>query len=436
MNKFICKTIILMFGVFSTLFCQKWVSPNYSNHFLDYRDIGYPGVTEIPADNCRISALLTGFNGTVYGATSGKQSYLFLYDRYINKVKPLGKLPNTSGVHHTILQDSSNNIYIGGGLNLLDEIALTREIPGGHRQIENQLYKDVKAYHEGYEGGHLFKYSTQANDDRVYLPDDDAIIEDLGIVSSNNSIYALCMDNDNNIIYGITYPDAEFFSYDIGSKTIKNYGSLLSKFIFSGPERSWRTVPRALVCIDGGNVITSGDDGLIIVFDSKLQKFHSTDLRIPGEYWESWNYNGYPVVEQLIKDGDDTIWGSTSDGFIFKLDILNEKIVDLGKPRVSRRIRGMVLSPNRNLYMICGELGQPCKLFSYNTDAADGFINWSYISVDRSPYYSKRAYQFESMTVDEEGTIYIGESDRRGKLFLYLPGGKVFKGGLNIKNPR
>jgi hypothetical protein len=41
--------------------------------------------------------------------------------------------------------------------------------------------------------------------------------------------------------------------------------------------------------------------------------------------------------------------------------------------------------------------------------------------VDRSPYYSWRGYQFDSMTTGLDGTIYIGESERHSHLFLYLP---------------
>ena len=33
-------------------------------------------------------------------------------------------------------------------------------------------------------------------------------------------------------------------------------------------------------------------------------------------------------------------------------------------------------------------------------------------------------------------TIFIGESDRRAKLFFYIPGGNIFKGVLNPTNPR
>jgi hypothetical protein len=55
--------------------------------------------------------------------------------------------------------------------------------------------------------------------------------------------------------------------------------------------------------------------------------------------------------------------------------------------------------------------------------------------VDRSPYYAKRAYQFDAMTVGPDGTVFCGESDRRGKLFFYIPGEDKFKGTLNPTNP-
>lgn len=431
------KTIlsIIFLAISTGAFAQKWVSPNYSNQYLDYRDLGYPGVSEIPADDSRISALLADDGKYVYGATSGKQSYLFLFDKYINKVRPLGKIPNTSGVYHTMVSDNDGNIYIGTGLNLLDEIPLTRDFPGGHRQIETQLWKDILKYHSGFSGGRILKYSTK-NDEKVFLPNDNAVVEDLGMVQAKNSIYALTIDETRNALYGITYPEAHFFQFDLKTNKTVDYGEMLDTLVCSGPERSWRSVPRSLICLKNGKILTAGNDGLIVLFNPDAEKFEKTDLRIPGEYWESWNYIGYPVVEQLVEGEDNMIYGSTSDGFIFKLDLANNTLIDLGKPRIARRVRGMALGRDNYLYMVCGELGQPCKLFSYSTNGQQGFKNWSYLSVDRSPYYEKRAYQFDAMTVSEEGSVFIGESDRRGKLFIFIPDAQIFKGELNPKNPR
>ncbi|MCK9640299.1 MAG: hypothetical protein M0R39_10375 [Prolixibacteraceae bacterium] len=414
---------------------QKWVSPNYSNQYLDYRDMGYPGVSEIPPDDSRISALLADQGKYVYGATSGKQSYLFLFDKYVNKVRPLGKIPNASGVYHTMVSDKEGNIYIGTGLNLLDEIPLTKDFPGGHRQIETQLWNDILNYHSGFSGGRILKYNTK-NDEKVFLPDDNAVVEDLGMVRTKNSVYALTIDKSKDLLYGVTYPEAHFFKFDIKAKKTTDYGRMLDTLVCSGPEHSWRSVPRALLCLKDGKVLTAGNDGLIVLFNPATEKFEKTDLRIPGEYWESWNYIGYPVVEQLIEGDNDIIYGSTSDGFIFKIDLERNVLIDLGKPRLARRVRGLGLGKDNNLYMVCGELGQPCKLFSYNTNGLEGFKNWGYISVDRSPYYEKRAYQFDALAISDEGSVFIGESDRRGKLFIFIPGAQIFKGELNPKNPR
>jgi hypothetical protein len=130
------------------------------------------------------------------------------------------------------------------------------------------------------------------------------------------------------------------------------------------------------------------------------------------------------------------VWGSTNDGFIFRYDLESGYMHNLGKPRLSRRIRGMALGHDNNLYILAGQIDEPVKLFTYNIDSRDGFLNYSYLSVDRSPYYQKRAYQFEAIAVGQDNTIFIGESDRRGKLFLFTPGGIIFEGGLNPKNPR
>jgi hypothetical protein len=432
-NPILFITICLMA---TNLFAQKWVSPNYDNHRLDYRDLGYPEVNEIPADNARISALLTGHNGYIYGATSGKVSYMFLYDRQINKVRPLGKLPATSGIHHAMVQDKNGYIYLGTGLNLLDEIPLTRDFPGGHRAIEHQLWIDIKAYHDKFPGGRILRYNPAHGDEGVYLEESPAIVDDLGLVLAKNSIYALTIDNQKDILYGITYPDAHFFSFDINTRRSQDYGPMLDTLVFSGPERSWRSVPRALLVLEDGRVLTSGIEGYLTIFDPTTGKFDYTRHRIPGEYWESWNYIGYPVIEQLIQGDDNQVWGSTSDGFIFRLDLETMKLYNLGKPRITRRIRGMALGLDDNLYILAGEMNEPVKLFTYNTKTREGFLNYSYLSVDRSPYYQKRGYQFEAITVGKDNSIFMGESDRRGKLFIFTPGGIIFDGGLNPKNPR
>ena len=45
---------------------QQWINPHFDTHRMDYRDLGYPTQNLIPADNSRITALLSHSNGFVY----------------------------------------------------------------------------------------------------------------------------------------------------------------------------------------------------------------------------------------------------------------------------------------------------------------------------------------------------------------------------------
>ena len=107
---------------------QKCVNPHFDAQRLDFRDLGYPGATEIPADNSPVVALLGHSNGRVYGATTGKQSYLFSYDPKTNKVYPLGLIPGAKGVHHAIVEGKDGKLFIGGGLNEIELLVLSKDM--------------------------------------------------------------------------------------------------------------------------------------------------------------------------------------------------------------------------------------------------------------------------------------------------------------------
>lgn len=413
---------------------QKCVNPHFDAQRLDFRDLGYPAATEIPADNTPIVALLSHSNGRIYGATSGKQSYLFSFDGKTNKVYPLGFIPESKGVHHAIAEGPGGIVYIGGGLNEIELLTLSKDMPHGRRSIENQLWNDIKARYADYDGGHLYSYDPAEGDDDIYLDGTQSKVKDLGIPVKGNSIYAMTINADKSVIYGISYPDAVFFSYDLNTSSFRQYGLWMEMLSYPGPERSWRAVPRSLVCTPDGKVWSSSDNGLMRCFDPQTEKFSESMMRIPGEYWETQNYNAFPVIEQLFAEQDGTLTGSTTDGFIFKAIPAEDKLISYGKPRVERRVRAMTKGKDGRYYMICGEKDNVCRMFSFNEE--EGYLDYGVLGVDRSPYYAKIAYQFDSMCTGADGTVFIGESDRRAKLFLYSPGGDIYPGVLNPTNPR
>ena len=416
-------------------YAQKCVNPHFDAQRLDYRDIGYPGATEIPADDSPITSLLAHSNGKVYGATSGKRSHLFVFDPRVNKVFPLGLLPDgEKGVRGSLVEGPDGRIFAGSGLNETELLTLTRDMPHGRRAIEDQLWADIKAKYKDYAGGHLYAYSPEKGDGSVYLPGAAAQVEDLGIAVPGNSIYALTIDRERSVIYGLSYPDAEFFSYDIASGKFARHGKWLEQLAYPGPERSWRGVPRALACAPDGTVWSSGDGGLLKFFDPRTGEMSGTLMRIPGEYWETQNYNAYPVAEQLFMDGKGVLAGTTSDGFVFTAKTNMDTLSSWGKPMVERRVRAATRGKDGRLYLVCGEKGSVCRLFSFRAD--EGYQDYGVLGVDRSPYYAKIAYQFDAMATGADGTVFIGESDRRAKLFLFVPEAAVMKGVLNPTNPR
>jgi hypothetical protein len=158
-------------------------------------------------------------------------------------------------------------------------------------------------------------------------------------------------------------------------------------------------------------------------------------MRRPGEYWEGLSSRDYPVVEALEADPRGNLYAASSDGYLVRFNTAREETTVLGKPRIMRRMRAMKLAPDGTLYMITGEPERSCKLHTYDPTRA-AFSELGPFAVDRSPYYSRRAYQFDAMAIGADGTVFCGESDRGGKLYLYIPGPGVFKELLNPSNPR
>ncbi|MBP3406062.1 MAG: hypothetical protein J6N18_08185, partial [Kiritimatiellae bacterium] len=87
--KLVLAASIAVIAGTGSLFAQKCVNPHFDAQRLDFRDLGYPGATEIAADSSPITALMShDGNGKVYGATSGRDSHLFVWDARVNKVFP------------------------------------------------------------------------------------------------------------------------------------------------------------------------------------------------------------------------------------------------------------------------------------------------------------------------------------------------------------
>lgn len=425
---------------------------------VDIRNLGYPMVNEIPANDCYITSLLTARSGKIYGATSGEQSYLFVFDPNTNKVRHLGKIAGTAGVHHSLVEDKDGNLYIGTGKSIFEQFELSKYGPRadqkdlinwptietdfkesypdhvlyemklsqgliGYLYVDLILWNDIKNLFNDYSGGHLYRFDPVAGAKMAKLADMDCELHDLGIPVPKNSIYALTINPSGDTIYGLTYPDGHFFIYDITANEFKDLGEIDEEVVFRGPERYWRSLPRALVVDDEtGRVYTSSTNGLLKYYDPATGKIGSTGKMIPSDDYKAHPYVDYAVVEYFAKAESGLIYGGTCDGYLFSFDPKKNQLINLGKPRAPRRLRCLVVAKDGKVYMMAGEreVNKPCQLYTYDPSTG-GFNDLGLLQVDRSPYYLHRGYQFDAMTLGDDGTIFFGESDRRGKLFMYMP---------------
>lgn len=413
----------LLTGNISALKSQDWARTNINElQRVDLRDLGYPVVNEIPENSSAVTSLLTASDGLIYGGTTGDEAYLFVFDPSINKVRHLGRIDGQESIHHSLVEDKNGSVYLGTGKNMFEGINLSEGGTGRDELIDKTLWNDIKKHFEDYPGGHLYRYVPEVSNKKVKLPEMPCELKDLGIPVAHNSVYALTINPAGNEIYGITYPDGHFFIYRIESDIFTDLGPVDKKIVFHGPERDWRSLSRSLICDSTGRVFFSSTDGILRYYDPHSGKLETTGLKIPGDYYYLQFYEDYAVVEYFAAGPGGMIYGGTSDGYLFSFGPVSMKLVNLGKMRSSRRLRCLSVGLNGKVYIMAGErsASRPCQFYSYDPDQK-GFEDLGLLIVDRSPYYYWRGQQFDAMTTGKDGTLFIGESERRSHLFIYIP---------------
>jgi hypothetical protein len=362
---------------------------------IDLRDLGYPPVDVIPADESEIRSLTVGPDGRLYGATSGQRSHLFLLDPQHGYVEPLGTLADSQVVHHSLVVDQKGEVYVGTAL-----------------AVDN----NSQGY-EHYSGGHMLKYAPAKDDTRNGIRvDKPCPVVDLGIPSKGQGIYALAIDRSRSAIYGLTYPDGEFFSYQIQTGLVKIHGRVAKNITPGEKFENEKAIGRALAVDQAGNVLTSGEGGEFYRFDVKTQQLERLDIGVPAVQGREV----YNRVDAWTSDAEGNLYGGTSDGYLFRLNPAKLEVVNLGKPLNQYRIRGLVLAHNGKLYGIGGDDDEMARLFSY-APGSGLYELLGMIDVNRRPYYSWQGYVFDAMVVGLDGTIYMGQAERKSKLYLYYP---------------
>jgi len=361
---------------------------------IDLRDLGYPPRDVIPPDESAIRALAVAPGGALYGATSGQRSHLFVLYPAHGYVQPLGYLPGVAAVHRALVVASNGDVYIGGS-------------PG----VDNH----AQGY-SGYAGGHLLKYTPGRDESKPIRVDQPCAVTDLGIPVPGEGIYALAINRFFGDIYGLTYPNGQFFHYDIRAGKATVHGKVAERRIPGENFENEKLIGRAIALDAEGNAYTSGENGFLYRFEAREQRLKRLEVTVPTVRGRE----PYNRVDAWAEDGRGRLYGASSDGYLFRLDTKKLTVENLGKPLNQYRIRGLVFARNGKLYGVGGDDDEIARLFSYHPGTGV-YEMLGMIDVNRRPYYSWHAYLIDAVALGADGTVYLGQAERGSRLYLYYP---------------
>lgn len=350
---------------------------------IDLRDLGYSPLDVIPADESAIRALAVAPDGSLYGATSGKRSHLFMLDPVHGYVLPLGFLEGVSAVEGALVVSRAGDVYIG-------------TVPGGH----------------------LLKYPRSSpRSESVPQVRRSLSVVDLGAPANGESISALAIDRARDTIYGLTRPGGCFFSYGIETGHFTIHGQVAEHDMPGEKFEKQKNIGRAIAIDADGKAYTSGEGGFLHQFFPSTGVLRRLDITVPSVPGRE-PYNR--VDSWALGESGVTLHGGTSDGYLFRLDTAKLQVSNLGKPLNRYRIRALVSARNGKLYGVGGDDDEMAQMFSYDPSGGS-YELLGMIDVNRRPYYSWQAYVIDCAALGNDGTVYLGQSERKSKLYIYYP---------------
>jgi hypothetical protein len=392
---------------------------------IDFRDLGQRGSNLIEPDDSKITSLaLDPATGRIYGATSGKRAQIFAFEPSTNHLRPLGVLPEGNGVRNAVVVGQDGVVYFGAGRDMTLPQPLSndwgREL--GHEHIVKKMWADIEASYADYPGGHVYRFDPKNWDAARYKANQKATVEDLGIPVPGEAIYCLAGSRGKDKLYGVTYPHGKFFVFDVASRQTTVVGDTWRQVIFSGPRKALRSLPTAIISDANGRCFYTSEDGRLCYYDPDKGDLVETKEYVPGEIYpiHAGSRPFHPFVEAWTTGQNHDVYGGTNDGYVFRLDLVTLEVTNLGKPRITRRIRGLAVAADGRLYGLAGEDKSVCTLFSYDPKGG-GYTHYGPLDVDETPYYAWSPQRFGAMAAGMDGTLYLGEEDRRGHLFILIP---------------
>jgi hypothetical protein len=216
-----------------------------STKFLEVEVCPYPGNNPVMWDGVYAAS-----NGKVYSGliTEGASAHLYEYDAQRDSNVLLYDMAGFLGtrgkgirtpnkIHNRPVEDNEGNIYfttLNGG--------------GGPRNIDPLSW----------EGGHWMRYRPETG-----------VLENLGLIDKHIGIYALTIDKQRNLLYGVGF-NGYFYRFDIKNQKTTKFARV----------SNW-SVSRSIFCDDQGNVYGSFPVASIWKYDAQKERVMDLDIKQP-----------------------------------------------------------------------------------------------------------------------------------------------------------
>jgi hypothetical protein len=272
--------------------------------------------------------------------------------------------------------------------------SLVRREQDGSIYAATALLHDIDRYWEA-PGGAIVRYEPSTGK-----------LEKVAVPLPHLYIQMICLDQQRDILYGITFTPERMFSYDLNTHTARDLGPISSGFEFTQGQNieldndgcAWSawSVTRAWQNDPGP------DSKRLCKYDPRADRitYFKTGLPKPGSPCQ------YVKLDGLFNFGTGDLFATGGNGSIYRIDTTTGKATCLGTPIEDRasRFSSMKLGPDGAAYGVTGMLGD-CQVIRF--EPATG--NYELLGAVRDADIA--CWQIHDIAVTPDGTIYACEND-------------------------
>lgn len=266
------------------------------------------------------------------------------------------------------------------------------------------------------ESGHIISIQVRGRE---------LAVSDLGAPIPGEGIFALTADPNSGVIFGLSHPSGKFFVFHPQEKSTQTYPETAPSRRVLYSLHDYALDPddylcRRLILDRSGRVYGSQPEYKLFRFDPAQKKIEILAAALP----EVWGRRPLSRVDAWALAPDGALYGGNAgDGQLFRLDPATGQLVNLGKPAMMPRLKGLAFGGDGALYGVSGAAPGYAHLFRYRQ--SEGFTDLG------NPRFMMRAegieqgigwrgFQIGAVAASEDGRyIVLGEEEALSQLMVF-----------------